>query len=73
MSVRVAQLVTELDPGGAERVVHDIATGLDRERFTPLVISVRAATGEVAKWLEREGVPVRSLETRSRLGLGDAA
>ncbi len=70
--MRVAQLVTELDPGGAERVVHDVATGLDRERFTPLVISVRPATGEVAKWLERERVPVRSLGSRSRLGLGDA-
>jgi len=72
VSVRVAQLVTELDPGGAERVVHDIATGLDRKLFAPLVISVRPATGEVAKWLEGAGVPVRSLESRSRLGLGDA-
>ena len=72
MSVRVAQLVTELDPGGAERVVHDIATGLDPGRFEPLVISVRPATGDVAGWLARAGVPVRSVGSRGRLGLGDA-
>jgi len=72
VSVRVAQLVTELDPGGAERVVHDIATGLDPRRFEPLVISVRPATGDVAGWLASAGVPVRSLESRGRLGLGDS-
>jgi len=72
VSFRVAQLVTELDPGGAERVVHDIAAGLDPERFDPLVISVRPATGEVAGWLARADVPVRSVESRGRLGLGDA-
>jgi len=72
VSVRVAQLVTELDPGGAERVVHDIATGLDPRRFEPLVISVRPATGDVAAWLSRAGVPVRSVESRGRVGLGDA-
>jgi glycosyltransferase involved in cell wall biosynthesis len=72
VSLRVAQLVTELDPGGAERIVHDIATGLDPSRFESLVISVRPATGDVAEWLERAGVPVRSLGSRGRLGLGDA-
>lgn len=67
MSVRVALLVTELDPGGAERIVHDIATGLDRERFEPVVVSVKPATGDVAGWLADAGVPVRSISMRSRL------
>jgi glycosyltransferase involved in cell wall biosynthesis len=69
VSVRVAQLVTELDPGGAERVVYELATGLDRERFDPVVISLQPATGEVAEWLARADVPVRSIDMRSRLDL----
>ncbi len=70
MSVKVAQLITELDPGGAERVVYDLATGLDPARFEQVVISLRPATGDVAGWLRDAGVAVRSVEMRSMLDLG---
>ncbi len=70
MSVRVAQLITGLDPGGAERVVYDLATGLDRGRFEQVVVSLAPATGEVARWLDEAGVPVRSVGMRSKLDPG---
>jgi len=70
VSVRVAQLVTELDPGGAERVVYDLATGLDRARFDPLVISLAPATGEVARWLAEARVPVASVGMTGKLDYG---
>lgn len=70
MSVRVAQLITELDPGGAERIVYELATGLDRGRYEQLVISLRPATGEVARWLDKAGIRVRSLRMRTKLDFG---
>ena len=68
--VKVAQLITELDPGGAERIVYELATGLDPKRFESVVISLRPATGDVARWLERSGVRVRSVRMRSKLDFG---
>jgi glycosyltransferase involved in cell wall biosynthesis len=70
MRRRIAQLVTELDPGGAERVVHDLATGLDPARFESVVISLEDAGGEVARWLGEAGVPVRSVGMRRKLDPG---
>jgi len=67
LAVRVAQLVTELDPGGAERVVYELATGLDRRRFEQVVISLQPATGEFASELSRAGVRVLSVGMRSKL------
>jgi glycosyltransferase involved in cell wall biosynthesis len=69
MTVKTAQLVTELDPGGAERVVYQLATRLDRSRFEPVVISLQPATGDVAGWLRDAGVPVRSVNMTSKLDL----
>ncbi len=43
--IRVVQIVPMLGPGGAERVVVDIATGLNRERFETGVISIWRRTG----------------------------
>ena len=43
--IRVVQILPMLGPGGAERVVVDIATGLNRERFEAGVISIWHRTG----------------------------
>ena len=69
MSVKIAQLITELDPGGAERVVYQLATRLDRSRFELVVISLQPATGDVAGWLHDAGVPVLSVDMTGKLDL----
>jgi hypothetical protein len=73
LAIRVAQLITELDPGGAERIVYELATGLDPDRFEQVVISLSPATGDVARWLAEAGVRVRSVEMRRKLDLGARA
>lgn len=60
--LRILQLITELEPGGAERIVYELAKGLPRERFAVRVCSLRPASGAVAGWLREAGVPVHSLE-----------
>jgi glycosyltransferase involved in cell wall biosynthesis len=40
---RLAFVITELEPGGAERCLVELATRIDRSRFSPLVISLAAA------------------------------
>ena len=67
----VALLITQLDPGGAERALTKLALGLDRQRFTPLVISIRPRPrGDQAllvEQLEQAGVRVEFLNARSKL------
>jgi glycosyltransferase involved in cell wall biosynthesis len=67
---RILQLITELAPGGAERIVYELARGLPRERYAVQVCSLRPATGAVAGWLRREGIPVHSLEMARKLDAG---
>lgn len=59
--LRVLQLITELRPAGAERIVFELARGLPKERFQVQVASLRPATGAVAGWLRKAGVPVHDL------------
>ena len=68
--VRVLQLITELAPGGAERIVYELARGLPREGYDVRVCSLRPAAGEVAAWLRAAGVPVHSLEMKRKLDAG---
>jgi glycosyltransferase involved in cell wall biosynthesis len=37
---RLALVITELEPGGAERCLVEIAIGLDRSKFSPVVVSL---------------------------------
>lgn len=67
---RVLQLITELRPGGAERIVYELARGLPRDRFAIDVCSLRPATGSVAGWLCDAGIPVHSLEMTRKLDVG---
>lgn len=60
MPHRVLLLITELDPGGAEKQLFHLATGLDRARFEPRVVCLRGF-GEVGQALRRAGVPAESL------------
>ncbi len=61
--IRVLYLVTELDPGGAERQLAALASGLDRKAFDPAVASL-AAPGAMAKPLREAGIPVFSVAAK---------
>jgi glycosyltransferase involved in cell wall biosynthesis len=62
--VRITQLVTTLDPGGAERCVFDLATRLDRDRFDVRVIGLRG--GAMAAKLHKAGIGVDVLEVTGK-------
>lgn len=57
---RISFLITELDQGGAERALVRIATGLDRSRWEPHVISL-SDRGPLAEPLEEAGISVTTL------------
>ncbi|MBX3436809.1 MAG: glycosyltransferase [Planctomycetaceae bacterium] len=58
--VRIAFCITELDPGGAERALVRIVTGLDRKTWEPHVYCL-AGHGPLVDKLEAAGVPVTCL------------
>lgn len=49
--IRVALVITELAVGGAERAMYELATRLDRARFTPTVFSLSVRARDVANSL----------------------
>lgn len=61
--IRLALVITELEPGGAERCLTNLALGLDRNRFAPAVYSLGprpdADRAQLVERLESAGVPVR--------------
>lgn len=62
--IRICQMITELRPAGAERVVYDLSRRLDASRFDVQVIALRG--GKVAGQLEREGIKVTVLDVRGK-------
>ncbi|HXJ07212.1 MAG TPA: glycosyltransferase [Candidatus Acidoferrum sp.] len=63
--IRVIHLVPMLSPGGAERVAVHIATGLNRRRFEPIVISfANRVDCDLDRLLDEAGVEVRYLGKR---------
>jgi len=60
VSASVLYLITDLDVGGAERVLLETVRRLDRSRFRPTVCSL-APPGAVASEFAQLGVPVFSL------------
>ncbi len=58
--MRIAYLTTSLQVGGAERVLYDVATRLDRTRFDPSVICLQP-TGPIGEAFQLRGVPVTAL------------
>lgn len=63
--IRVALCITDLDVGGAERCLQNLAVGLDRERFEPVVycLGPRPARAEAScvEPIEAAGIPVHCL------------
>ena len=66
--IRLALVITELAPGGAERCLAEIATRLDRKRFAPVVYSLALPPeGEkslLVNKLRSAGIAVRFLGLR---------
>jgi len=65
----LALCITDLEVGGAERCLVELATRLDRQRFSPVVYSLAApaatAAASLLPALEAAGVEVRCLGARS--------
>jgi glycosyltransferase involved in cell wall biosynthesis len=63
--LRIALVITELEPGGAERCLTNVAVGLDRGRFEVVVYALaprpRPRRDELVCRLEQAGVPVHFL------------
>lgn len=61
--IRVALCITELEPGGAERCLTEVALGLDRNRFSTQVYVLgpepAAGADELLRRLRGAGVPVQ--------------
>lgn len=60
-ALRVMQLITELRPAGAERIVYHLARDLPAQQFRVQVCSLRPAVGAVSRWLHGAGIAVHSL------------
>ena len=60
---RVLYIVEDLESGGAERVVVNLATRLDRSRFEPAVCCL-AKRGALADEIEREGIRLHVLDKK---------
>ena len=67
--IPIALVITELEVGGAERCLVQVACGLDRARFAPSVYSLAArpleSRSSLVRQLEDAGVPVRFVGVRS--------
>ncbi len=74
--VRVALVITELNVGGAERCLTQLALGLKRSRFEPLVVSIaprpRGDQAALVERLESSGITAKFLDAASRWQLGAA-
>ena len=58
--VPIALVITDLDVGGAERAMVNLATRLDRRRWSPMVIAL-GAEGTLAGVVRRAGLPCECL------------
>ena len=57
--IKVVHILPMLCPGGAERVAVHIVSGLDRQRFEPMLVSLMGRRdGELDRELDRTGVEV---------------
>ncbi len=68
MAIRICQLITELRPSGAERVVYELSRRLDRGRFDVRVVGLQG--GEVEQMLLAQGIPVEVLGVRGKWDVG---
>jgi glycosyltransferase involved in cell wall biosynthesis len=64
---RIAMCITELEPGGAERNLVELALGLDPRKFTPQVFCLGSRPKQVVQLVERldqGGIPVHFFDGR---------
>ncbi len=62
--LRICQLITELQPAGAERIVYELARRLDPARFEVEVVGLRG--GAVVDWLKEANVLVTVIGVKSK-------
>jgi len=66
--IRLALVITELEPGGAERALVELATRIDRSRFSPVVYSLGsrppAERDLLVRRLSEGNVPTHFLDLR---------
>ena len=69
--IRIVQLIESLDydPGGAERLVLALATGLPSDRFDVTVCTTRAVEGNLVERVRAAGIRHLPLDRRTRLDL----
>ncbi len=67
--VNVMYVIWSLEVGGAERVVMTLASGLDRKRFSPIVVCLNQE-GRMAAMLKQQGITVIALNKRPGVDLG---
>lgn len=74
--IRLALCITELDVGGAERCLTELATRLDRARFQPVVYSLAGPPANAARSLvpvlQSAGIEVHCLGARRMTSAGQA-
>ena len=67
--IRVALVITELEVGGAERCLAQVAAGLDRAQFAPVVYALAARPAEsragLVRQLDQAEVPVHFVGVRA--------
>lgn len=67
--IRIAFCITDLDPGGAERALVQLATRLDRDRWEPLVLCL-GKPGPLVDVLEGAGIRVVCCGARRSTDVG---
>lgn len=65
LPVRVALVITDLDVGGAERALVNLATRLDRRRWSPTVVAL-GGEGRLAEVVRQAGLPCECLACNRR-------
>ena len=65
MKINIAYIIPSLDIGGSEQKVIDLASGLNRDKFNPIIITI-TKKGKLASVLEANGIFVYCVNKRSK-------
>ncbi|HEX6958393.1 MAG TPA: glycosyltransferase [Ferrovibrio sp.] len=63
MTIRILHLITDLEVGGAERMLERLILGMDRAQFENIVVSL-TDQGPIGRHLLQAGIPVHALRMR---------
>ena len=66
--VNILYLITEFDIGGAEKMLYEVAAGIDRRKYNP-VAACLTGHGPVGKKLSEAGVEVEYLDMQCKMDL----